>query len=378
MYSGGTQINTEYYPRHTGPYHSDSPGLGTIPSFEMPFGAANMSYNGMLPSPSRGPFDGLGSPSRDLGLGAFGGHLQDPALQQRATTSHTRHAFPSISAVEESFHRPTTAPITLSQLMPPKRELPFPKATPDPTADHFIEESNRNNTDHMTGSQTTAKPAKTGPKGKTQAKAPRSRPSSSIAKTRPASRQKPTPIPLPSTRALRARDPAASNTTTSNDPPAKTTTTDQSRPPAPDKPTPATSEPPTPDNPTTNPPQPSPPTALNTTLSPAASTPQPPQPPTTIPPHSPTNLTTSQQNLITHLSQILQNFHNPPPPPQAPTPALPPTSTDATQLAAYAAQPEAERLRALEEKVCELVQEEGFVRLVEDVERVWVRIGLGC
>ncbi|KAI4169012.1 MAG: hypothetical protein LQ348_007369, partial [Seirophora lacunosa] len=176
-----------------------------------------MSYNGMLPSPSRGPFDGLGSPSRDLGLGGFGGHLRDPALQQRATTSHTLHAFPSISAVEESFHRPTTAPITLSQLMPPKRELPFPKATPDPTADHFIEESNRNNTDHMTDSQTTAKPAKTGPKGKTQAKAPRSRPSSSIAKARPASRQKPTkepPIPLPSTRALRARDPAASNTAT--------------------------------------------------------------------------------------------------------------------------------------------------------------------
>ncbi|KAI4276786.1 MAG: hypothetical protein L6R35_006192 [Caloplaca aegaea] len=138
IYSMGTQMNTDQYP-------TESPTLGTIPSFEMPSAVANMPYDGRLQSPAHGPFDSLGSPSRDLGLGGFSGHLQDPALQERSSTSYSQY-FPSASAVQQRLLRPTTAPTTLSQLMPPKRELPFPKAAPELTADPFIEESNRSDT----------------------------------------------------------------------------------------------------------------------------------------------------------------------------------------------------------------------------------------
>ncbi|KAL8644632.1 MAG: hypothetical protein Q9210_007156 [Variospora velana] len=88
IYSVGTQMNTEYLQRYTSQYPTESPILDTIPGFEIPSAAANMPSDGRLQSPARGPFDSLGSPSRDLGLGGFPGHLQDPALQQRASTSY--------------------------------------------------------------------------------------------------------------------------------------------------------------------------------------------------------------------------------------------------------------------------------------------------
>lgn len=62
-----------------------------------------------------------------------------------------------------------------------------------------------------------------------------------------------------------------------------------------------------------------------------------------------------------------------------PTPNLSakPTSTDKDQLAAYAAQPEEERLAALDSMTCEYLEDENFIKLVEDMDKTWSRIGLG-
>lgn len=54
-----------------------------------------------------------------------------------------------------------------------------------------------------------------------------------------------------------------------------------------------------------------------------------------------------------------------------------PTSTNKDQLAAYAAQPEDERLVALDSMICDYLDDENFVKLVEDMDKTWRRIGLG-
>lgn len=46
-------------------------------------------------------------------------------------------------------------------------------------------------------------------------------------------------------------------------------------------------------------------------------------------------------------------------------------------LAAYAAQPKEDRLKVLDDMICECLEDENFVTLVTDVEESWRRIGLG-
>ncbi|KAL8754729.1 MAG: hypothetical protein Q9184_005022 [Pyrenodesmia sp. 2 TL-2023] len=60
----------------------------------------------------------------------------------------------------------------------------------------------------------------------------------------------------------------------------------------------------------------------------------------------------------------------------APKPTIKP-STDKEQLAAYVAQPEQERLAALDSMICDYLDDENFVKLVEDMDKSWRRIGLG-
>lgn len=56
-------------------------------------------------------------------------------------------------------------------------------------------------------------------------------------------------------------------------------------------------------------------------------------------------------------------------------PAPPRTAKD--QLAGYAAQSEDERMHAIDNLICECLEDENFYQLVEDVEGAWKRIGLG-
>ena len=57
----------------------------------------------------------------------------------------------------------------------------------------------------------------------------------------------------------------------------------------------------------------------------------------------------------------------------APKPHPPPVS----DLAGYAGQSEEDRLAALDSMICECLGDENFIKLVEDVDKSWKRIGLG-
>ena len=46
-------------------------------------------------------------------------------------------------------------------------------------------------------------------------------------------------------------------------------------------------------------------------------------------------------------------------------------------LAAYAAQPREERMAIIDDMICECLGDESFVKLLEDVDQSWRRIGLG-
>ncbi|KAL9016446.1 MAG: hypothetical protein Q9185_006215 [Variospora sp. 1 TL-2023] len=311
--------------------------------------------------------------------------------------------------------------------MPPKRELPFPKATPELTADPFIEESNRSNTNQVTDFQTTAKPAKTGIRAKRHAKAPRSRPPSSIAKARPASRQKKPskepPLPLVCNRALRSRDAATSNAAPLDDSPTENTPASkilsgQANPAAPDPSITTSEQSRTPDehaaNNNNNPPAVNPPIKPTPPEIPPSKTSSP-LPTSTAPPPLPshqqqltadfTNISTTtrdeqQQQHLERLEHWIRKFHDLPPtttptptiapllpllPPPPPPPALPDLAQEKTKKKsqgqvvedAYGALPEEERVKVLDGVVCELIGDERFVGLVEDVERCWRRIGLG-
>lgn len=58
-------------------------------------------------------------------------------------------------------------------------------------------------------------------------------------------------------------------------------------------------------------------------------------------------------------------------------PAPKPCQSPLSDLAPYAAQSEEDRLAVIDDMICEYLEDENFVKLVEDVEKSWKRIGLG-
>lgn len=50
---------------------------------------------------------------------------------------------------------------------------------------------------------------------------------------------------------------------------------------------------------------------------------------------------------------------------------------DINNLAAYAVQPREERMAIIDDMICECLGDENFVKLMEDVDQSWRRIGLG-
>ena len=58
---------------------------------------------------------------------------------QRATSSHTAPA-PPTSSGPENVERPFTAPVATSQMLPPKRQLPFPTPKPKSTLSSIVEQ----------------------------------------------------------------------------------------------------------------------------------------------------------------------------------------------------------------------------------------------
>ena len=74
--------------------------------------------------------------------------------------------------------------------------------------------------------------------------------------------------------------------------------------------------------------------------------------------------------LLESIDDLMRKYHEVP----APRPSY---RTSKDYLADYAAQAEEDRVKALDNLICKCVQDESFVKLMEDVEGAWKRIGLG-
>ena len=74
--------------------------------------------------------------------------------------------------------------------------------------------------------------------------------------------------------------------------------------------------------------------------------------------------------LLESIDDLMRKYHDLP----APRPS---SRTSKDYLADYAAQDEEDRVKALDNLICKCIQDESFVKLMEDVEGAWKRIGLG-
>ena len=77
----------------------------------------------------------------------------------------------------------------------------------------------------------------------------------------------------------------------------------------------------------------------------------------------------SPEEFMSQLHNFVRDFQHLP----APTPR----PTDSEQLAAYAAQPDEVRQAVIKDMIFEYLGDENFIKLAEDVEKEWRRVGLG-
>ncbi|KAL8913977.1 MAG: hypothetical protein Q9172_007187 [Xanthocarpia lactea] len=288
------------------------------------------------------PFDTFESATRGLTTTGSTGLLPSPNIEKRATAS-SGHLFPSSSAPDKGPERPATAPLTLTQLMPPRRELPFAREPPGLKAPSDI----------VTIDETPQKAAKkptsrAKPKPKPKPKKQPSRPPSSSTKPTPASSKRGSTIQQSIAIATDESGPAAVMTPM------------------------ATS-----DLPVLPTPSPTKPTTSNHVLTDISANRPRTRSKNIPPPISHTNTEDiSPEEYMTRLDHWVRKYQDlPTPNPKRPT-ALP-ASTDKDQMAAYSAQTEEERLEALDNMICECLEDENFATLVADVEKSWKRIGLG-
>ncbi|CAO1597042.1 hypothetical protein XANCAGTX0491_000871 [Xanthoria calcicola] len=359
-YNGDIQTSKPLEGKYPRQYSSSD--LGVVPNFATTSNGSVFSSGYAL----QGQSSSLHSPTRPSP-----GHPSarpDPQAEERATTSYT-HAFTSSITRNESPERPATAPLTLTQLMPPKRELPFAKelAGEGKRSEIVVEE---------TPKKAVKRPAS---RAKTKQMKQTSRPSSSRMKLKPDS-SKPGGNAEQSMIVRLKTGPGSDEHTTdpmSNLPIIPTTS-------SPKKPIPKPILPEVPFN--------KPNTRSRATMSPLRTDPLTPSrtntetilPQNTVnmAPHRenslPTNTTddTTPEEYMSRLDHWVRKYPNlPTPPPPNPKPV--PASTDKDQLAAFVAQPEAMRLAAIDDMICECLDDPNFATLVADVEQSWKRIGLG-
>lgn len=79
---------------------------------------------------------------------------------------------------------------------------------------------------------------------------------------------------------------------------------------------------------------------------------------------------------MSRLDTWVREYHQTLPAPKPPAPVSP-SATASDTLALYAAQPKEARMAAIDELICECLEDPSFGKLVEDVEDSWKRIGLG-
>lgn len=327
----------------------------------------------VLPSPEfkmswRGDENGP-TMSQNHGMPASGGITQEspytsvitgPEFTSRAATSCENEIRPTSSAPEPFRDRPSTVPLSLSQMLPPKRVLPFPikptkPTTPTPTpnsevaiystpydlpaADTSSAKKKKANT--MPGASTEALAADTrerigeeGPQEPGTAIGPNEGPTDNSSSTQAL---------------LEASEPGSTTV------PPKT------------KPTPKPREKPTPKPRKSAVPKPR--TKPATTKSPPRSS-SPKQSSSKCTGEVPSRRifgdNIAPAEFMTRLDTWVREYqHIPAPKPRD------------LNLAAYAAQPREERMTIIDDMICECLEDENFMKLLEDVDQSWRRIGLG-
>ncbi|KAL9586069.1 MAG: hypothetical protein Q9203_003992 [Teloschistes exilis] len=356
-----TQMKNEYTQGSNASYRAGLPDLGFIPTFNQPYAGSAGYRNGLDVGPGA-YFDSLESPSRSPSLAASVGLLPSPHLSDRAMTSYG-YPVPSLGPPVKAADRPSTAPLTLTQLMPPRRELPFPEELDNRNKKQRIDAEGEIVDEANMGQRAAA--VKSKGRAKPKPKAKEARPSSSKAKRRPASAQnvpkeqpsssKQVAVPRPQeTRTLRSSKGQAA----SSPPPEQSVTKQIMVDTSPAK---------------MNTRQKSSAATLAAALADKPSDEPLPKIPSLI---SKDIENISPEDYMSRLDHWVRKYHDFPAPTPKAAPALP-SSTEKDQLAAFAAQPEEERLKVLDGMICEYLEDENFVKLVEDVQMTWRRIGLG-
>ncbi|KAL9047005.1 MAG: hypothetical protein Q9214_000313 [Letrouitia sp. 1 TL-2023] len=264
-------------------------------------------------------------------------YVQIPCYEHSSThdqereTSSNGFSLPFSSAPVKASERPVTAPLTLSQLIPPKRELPFPKLVPKSAVQRQEDLLEIQTTEQTIGLQSLEK------KTKVQHKA--------IAKN------------------TNAKVSSLKSLNTGSSPPTA-------------------SESPLID-----------PTLVKPPIAPIKQAPK--RPPTRAPPNSPPHnkkkLASPSKPVATlEAKSQTEPFANISPEEYMdrlngwvrkcrafPTSISPQMLDDREQLAKFSALPDDERLKVIDDMIVQCLDDENFVKLVEDVERCWKRIGLG-
>ncbi|KAL8799944.1 MAG: hypothetical protein Q9200_007405 [Gallowayella weberi] len=353
-----------------------------------------------------GHVDPSESPTRNLTSAGSTGLASTLSGLELNTTSHGYQP----GGLASDPPRPATAPLTLTQLMPPRRELPFAMRH---SSSVVAQKAPVENNEGETPRQAAKKPAS---RGRAKAKKQPSQPTTSAEAVKPASSRETTTKPRcrPTSSRAAARPvsrprsakgesvvdsldaqaaTATQHTLTSvTDDPSTAATGNHQMPTsvAPEQPSTSNTLLPPSTFPTDSsldpltrksPPRTTLPQVLNPNSLAGNSIMAPPTITTSLP-SNPVPVASSTENIteeeyFARLGHWVRKYHTaiPDPAPNSATIRIPATK-DAEQLAAYAAQPEKVRLEVIDSMICECLADPNFEKLMEDVEKSWRRVEL--
>ncbi len=345
-------------------YHSAPPHVTPkaanpmlLPSPDFPSPATTSRGVEARPTNSQGFY--LGAPHTITQSTPSTGMLTIPDFTTLATTSYGGDEGRTTSSAPETYSSPhlSAAPLSLSQMLPPKRVLPFPvKMTPKPsTPKPDVQVASSPPRQERSAIAKTMAKKKTNPAFKTASgSAPSSEPSE-----RPAAAGGQPPVQPIESLSLTLNEELTGSITfpTKNPPPARKTTNVRAK---------------------------ANPKSRKTTTKLANAPPPPPPPAAEVPAIAgPVNHASSSSKVfegieptefMARLDSWVREYQHLPAPEVGRDMA--PSSLDGG-LDSYAAQPREERMAILDDMICDCLKDENFIKLVEDVDQSWRRIGLG-
>lgn len=295
--------------------------------------------------------------------------ISSPEFTPRATTSRENEARPTSSAPEPYRDRSSTAPLSLSQMLPPKRVLPFPTKPTKPTTPAPNPEAAISSIPHdLTAANTSpAKKIKIIPKPVASTETLATDTRERIAEN---GQQQPetaigpneglTDISSIAQTLLEASEPGSTTV------PPKAKTASKARAKATRKPRKSA----VPKTRTKSAAMGSPTRSSSPKQSLSTSTRE--EPSRKVPSRNLFGDEIAPAEFMTRLDAWVREYQDLPAP--KPRDLI---AGDINNLAAYAVQPREERMAIIDDMICECLGDENFVKLMEDVDQSWRRIGLG-